>query len=96
MISVVSCRNRTSWVIQLLWSFLFYVNASCMYHPFHKTLPRSSVFIKWISVRFYETDCIIRSMICIFIEFLLFRNIQQNKWCQTSLTYGPTTEKSHK
>ena len=25
------------------------------YRPFHKTLPRSSVFINWISVRFYET-----------------------------------------
>ena len=27
------------------------------YRPFHKTLPRSSAFINWISVRFYETDC---------------------------------------
>ena len=28
------------------------------YRPFHKTLPRSSAFCKWISVRFYETGCI--------------------------------------
>ena len=27
------------------------------YRPFHKTLPRSSAFVNWISVRFYETDC---------------------------------------
>ena len=27
------------------------------YRPFHKTLPRSSAFANWISVRFYETDC---------------------------------------
>ena len=26
------------------------------YHPFHKTFPRSSAFINWISVRFYKTD----------------------------------------
>ena len=25
--------------------------------PFHKTLPKSSAFVKWISERFYETDC---------------------------------------
>ena len=28
-----------------------------IYRPFHKTLPRTSVFVYWISVRFYETDC---------------------------------------
>ena len=27
------------------------------YRPFHKTLPRSSAFVNWISLRFYETDC---------------------------------------
>ena len=26
------------------------------YRPFHKTLPRPSAFLNWISVRFYETD----------------------------------------
>ena len=26
--------------------------------PFHKTLPRTSAFLNWISVRFYEIDCI--------------------------------------
>ena len=30
------------------------------YRPFHKTLPISSAFINRISVRFYETYCIIR------------------------------------
>ena len=30
------------------------------YHPFHKTLPRSSACVNWISVRFYETGCIER------------------------------------
>ena len=28
-----------------------------IYLPFHKTLPRSSAFVNWISVRFYETAC---------------------------------------
>ena len=27
------------------------------YRPFHKTLPRSSAFVHWISVRFYGIDC---------------------------------------
>ena len=27
-----------------------------IYSPFHETLPRSSTFVNWISVRFYETD----------------------------------------
>ena len=27
------------------------------YRPFHKTLPRSSAFVNWILVRFYETGC---------------------------------------
>ena len=30
------------------------------YRPFHKTLPRSSAFINWISVRFYGTGCTLR------------------------------------
>ena len=30
-----------------------------MYRTFYKTLPRSSVFVNLISVRFYETDCIL-------------------------------------
>ena len=25
--------------------------------PFHETLPRSSVSVNWLSVRFYEMDC---------------------------------------
>ena len=29
-----------------------------IYRPFHKTLPRVTAFIKWISVRFYETDVV--------------------------------------
>ena len=32
------------------------------YRPFHKTLPKSSAFVSWISVRFYETDCIYLSL----------------------------------
>ena len=32
----------------------------CTYRPFHKTLPRSSAFVNWISVRFYETGCTTR------------------------------------
>ena len=29
-------------------------DASLIYSPFHKTLPRSSLEMHWISVRFYE------------------------------------------
>ena len=29
---------------------------------FHKSLPRASAFVNWISVRFYETGCIICSL----------------------------------
>ena len=32
-------------------------NVNLTYRPFHKTLPRSSAFCNWISVRFYETGC---------------------------------------
>ena len=34
-----------------------------IYRPFHKTLPRSSAIVNWISVRFYETDCSLRTTI---------------------------------
>ena len=27
------------------------------YRPFHKTLPRTSAFVNWISVRFIDIDC---------------------------------------
>ena len=30
-----------------------------IYRPFHKTLPRSSAFVNRISVRFFETGCIV-------------------------------------
>ena len=33
------------------------INSIFNYRPFQKTLPRSSAFVYWISVRFYETDC---------------------------------------
>ena len=33
----------------------------CTYRTIHKTLPRSIAFVNWISVRFYETDCIIEN-----------------------------------
>ena len=35
------------------------VRVSFKYRPFHKTLPRSSAFVNWISARFYETGCIL-------------------------------------
>ena len=38
------------WLNKKNWKF--------RYRPFHTTLPRSSAFVNWISVRFYETDCI--------------------------------------
>ena len=41
----------------LLLLIYFLHHAFATYRPFHKTLPRSSAFVNWISVRFYETGC---------------------------------------
>ena len=41
------------------------------YRLFHKTLPRSSALISWISVRFYETDCI-KNMLLINFQSIFF------------------------
>ena len=54
-----SCRSRASWRTGSGSATML----SCgirvgEWGPFHKTLPRSSAFINWISVRIYETDCI--------------------------------------
>jgi len=46
--------------IDLLLSRIF---ESVLYRPFHKTLPRSSLFVNWISLRFYETYCIRKQII---------------------------------
>ena len=47
------------------------------YRPFHKTLPRSSEVLNWISGRFYETDCIYvmfsNYMYLVILKFVLFR-----------------------
>ena len=40
-------------IIQNDWTLPLYI----YYRPFHKTLPRSSLFVNWIPVRFYETGC---------------------------------------
>ena len=42
------------------------------YRPFHKTLPRSSAFVNWIPVRFYETGC---SKIGWNLEFFTFATL---------------------
>ena len=39
------------------------VLSAIIYRPFHNTLPRSSEFVNWILVRFYETDCRRRGLI---------------------------------
>ena len=39
----------------LVGTFLF--TKGIKYRPFHKTLPRYSELVNWISVRFYEMDC---------------------------------------
>ena len=50
------------------------------YRPFHKTLPRTSAFVYWISVWFYETDCTfityVTKLTCFFLtSYLNFVNI---------------------
>ena len=40
----------------LLPSYLAF-SVKLKYQPFHKTLTRSSAFLNWISVKFYETGC---------------------------------------
>ena len=42
-----------------MFSIYFYI---FNYRPFHKTLPRSNAFAYWISVRFYETDCMSKNV----------------------------------
>ena len=39
-----------------------------VYRPFHKTLPKSSVQMHWISVRFYEMDDTQYIHICVHIS----------------------------
>ena len=48
--------------------FIYFINAKKVekikkycheLSPFHKTLPRYSAFVNWMSVRFYEMDCIL-------------------------------------
>ena len=41
-------------VTQYIQTYKYILN----YRPFYKTLPRSSVSVNRISVRFYEMDCI--------------------------------------
>ena len=41
-----------------IFSSLRFQAKQFIYRPFHKTLRRSSAFVNWISVRFYETGCI--------------------------------------
>ena len=43
--------SETLMKITIFWGF------SLIYRQFHKNFPRSSAFINWTSVRFYETDC---------------------------------------
>ena len=46
----------------------------CMYRPFHKTSPRSSAFVYWISVRFLKQNvckkynCTTRFDSCVFLQ----------------------------
>ena len=47
-----------------------------IYRPFHKTLLRLNAFENWISVRFYETECICRTELWIY--FLCF--VWCSKW----------------
>ena len=44
------------------------------YRPFHKTLPRFSAFLNWLSVIFYETDCIQHILWLTKYEGLIFFN----------------------
>ena len=63
------------------------------YRPFHKTLPRSSAFVNWISVRFYETGCTWalrdRQIVlneCVYTEGTLF--MKSAKFKSTFLVYS--------
>ena len=55
--------------------------AKYKYRPFHKTLPRSSAFVNWISVRFNETESIIISRHRSFIDlFFTTTTIYNYSW----------------
>ena len=45
----------------------------CIYSPFHKTLPRSSAFVNWLSIRFYETGPALYYVQSVFKITLRFR-----------------------
>ena len=48
------------------------------YRPFHKTLPKSSLQMYWISVRFYEMGCIISHISQTKILYCVLKNIFVN------------------
>ena len=47
-------------VVDVTGGFTLNIRTVLVYSQFHKTLPRSSVQMYWISVRFYETGCILK------------------------------------
>ena len=56
------CLQGKNWIFGIIMNLFlnffwlrYSEGYSHIYRPFHKTLPRSSAFVNWISVSFYET-----------------------------------------
>ena len=47
------------------------------YRPFHKTLPRYSAFVNWISVRFYEIDCMLKKKVSLFFAIEMINEYEK-------------------
>ena len=80
--------------LRFLWFNSLFVRVHVLlfwitYRPLYKTLPRSNLFVNWISVRFYETDCICMWQIfccfCIMVNVHMFdvRVCDHVCWCMS-------------
>ena len=73
---------------QFIPLLLFY---KLLYTPFHETIPKSSAFVSWISVRFYETDCIIiylqENMLMTTFKFLELKTMNILGRCKSQIMF---------
>ena len=61
-----------------------------IYHPFHKTLPRSRASVNWTSVWSYEIDCTY-----IIIDTIKMEPVQEEVWDPGSHSRTVKTEQEH-
>ena len=69
----------------ILTNRTFYFTISVNYSPFHKTLPKSSLKIHWISVRFFEMDDRFFWFFLPPLPLLVVRPLKKTNLCVSSL-----------